>query len=382
MKLAITICATRDYLYAMPELAVRIQANLAYTARQFSAVLLILSGDESPELKAMARKFTAIGRGVEIQVEAQALPPSAKNYGQTAQMMIAAMRTRAFTAARAWEADACWSLDSDVLPPENALECMMGMLEFDRGYYGVAACPYPSQGGGDFLCGRGTPQHQILPDIYEDEYSPTPRMARALAARKAQQADAETRRADAARYRETHAEWPAEMEDSFWRDRLGSVDKKIARLVKQMQRWKKCWPAGSVFKRIAEGKEWRRRGWLSSAYPAIGIGAVVPSDWCGMGCTLMGHRALAAALLEGYRGEGTEDLYIVWKHWYPKALRIACITHAPCDHVIRERAPDGTQDLTRLRHIQSFHENSGECVGHLRTRNVAFGPIEANATTV
>ncbi|GDX11271.1 hypothetical protein LBMAG57_30430 [Verrucomicrobiota bacterium] len=349
MKLAITICATRDYLYAMPELAVRIQANLAYTTRKFSAIHLILSGDESPELEAIARKFSSIGRGVEIHTETQTLPPSAKNYDKPAQMMIAAMRTRAFTAARGLGADACWSLDSDVLPPENALECMMGMLEFDRGYYGVAACPYPSQGGGDFLGGRGTPQRPILPDVFEEERVIPKRMSLVLSARR--------ERVEKSAESEREKEW-----------------KKLSRLEKRLE---KMPPKGNIFERLAQAKEWKRRGWLSSAYPAIGLGAVVPSDWCGMGCTLMGHRALASALLEGYRGEGTEDLYIVWRHWFPKGIRIACITHAPCDHVIRERMPDGTQDITRLRHIQAFHEGSGECVGHLRTRSVAFGPLES-----
>jgi hypothetical protein len=33
----------------------------------------------------------------------------------------------------------------------------------------VAACPYPSQGGGDFLCGRGTSRNPILPDFDEAE---------------------------------------------------------------------------------------------------------------------------------------------------------------------------------------------------------------------
>lgn len=348
MKLAITICATRDYLYAMPELAVRIQANLAYAPRAFNGIRLIISGDESPELADMACKFAAIGRGVEIHTETQPLPPSAKNYDKPAQMMIAAMRTRAFTAARGWGADACWSLDSDVLPPENALESMLGMLEFDRGYYGVATCPYPSQGGGDFLGGRGTPQRPILPDVFEEERVIPERMAKALAMRRER------------------------MEKAPESGRKSAMTK-LARLEKRLE---KLPPKGNIFDRLAASKEWKRRGWLSAAYPAIGLGAVVPSDWCGMGCTLMGHRALASALLEGYRGEGTEDLYIVWRHWFPKGLRIACITHAPCDHVIRERLPDGSQDLTKLRHIQAFHEGSGECVGHLRTRSVPFGPLD------
>jgi hypothetical protein len=56
----------------------------------------------------------------------------------------------------------------------------------------------------------------------------------------------------------------------------------------------------SVF--FCNSKGFRRRGWMSAAYPEIGIGAVVPADWCGMGCKLMSKKALSIAQFDGYDG--------------------------------------------------------------------------------
>jgi len=47
-------------------------------------------------------------------------------------------------------------------------------------------------------------------------------------------------------------------------------------------------PKSNVF--VANGKKWRRRGWFDFAYPAIGKGAIVPSDWCGFGATMMNKK--------------------------------------------------------------------------------------------
>jgi hypothetical protein len=76
----------------------------------------------------------------------------------------------------------------------------------------------------------------------------------------------------------------------------------------------KCKPLGNVF--FCNSKKFRRRGWMDAAYPGLGIGAVVPSDWCGFGCTPMSKRALSLAQFDGYDGSGTEDLYMVWKRWH------------------------------------------------------------------
>ncbi len=115
---------------------------------------------------------------------------------------------------------------------------------------------------------------------------------------------------------------------------------------------------------------WRRRGWLDHAYPGIGVGAMVPSDWCGFGCTLMGAKALALADFDGYEGQGTEDLFIIWNRWWPAGKRINVITHCPCDHVIWSKKKGG--DVKEYTLVSSYHEMHGDCVGHLRTRKTPW----------
>ena len=81
----------------------------------------------------------------------------------------------------------------------------------------------------------------------------------------------------------------------------------------------------------------------------------------------MTPRALSMAQFDGYDGGGTEDLFVVWKRWQPAGLKINVITHAPCDHVIRNPKKRGYYILCR-----SHHETSGEFVGHLRIERRAF----------
>ena len=92
-----------------------------------------------------------------------------KNYKNEVQLMIAQMRTLATRELLAMGCDRILSMDSDVLPKYNSIRCMLDMLSFDNGFYDVAQCPYPSQGGGSFLGGGGTKQRQILEDFKEEE---------------------------------------------------------------------------------------------------------------------------------------------------------------------------------------------------------------------
>ncbi|MGC3991668.1 MAG: hypothetical protein QM796_18655 [Chthoniobacteraceae bacterium] len=180
MKLAITICATKSYQYALEVQARCIQANLA--ALPECEAHLILVTDQSPVAEYLQCCRELFGEAVKVYHVALPLQDGQTNYQTGAQLLIAQMRTAAFTKAIGLGADACWSLDSDVLPPPNALECMLQVLAFDRGYYGIATCPYPSQGGGGFLFGRGTIHKQIAEDIYEDEREIPPELAAQLKA--------------------------------------------------------------------------------------------------------------------------------------------------------------------------------------------------------
>jgi hypothetical protein len=132
-------------------------------------------------------------------------------------------------------------------------------------------------------------------------------------------------------------------------------------LKKIKDRIKSHGPAGNVFELNAKG--WRKRGWFDWAYPAIGLGAMVPTDWCGFGCTFMNRAAIAACDWSGYEGKGTEDLWVIWNHWHPNGIRIAALPHCPASHVIRLKDKQGAVTYHLM---DAFHEPSGECAGHLR----------------
>lgn len=340
MKLVITVAATSSYCYAMKTLAFRVAANLHYIEWREPGIAII-SGDNSKNVKAAVQNWRDIlpKNWDIIHLNEGQENPAAVNYKVEAQMLIAKLRSAAFTAARRENPDYCWSLDSDTLPPPNALCCMLDLLRFDKGrVYQVSACPYPNDA---FLGGRGTPFTQINPDFTDEERKLPDDLKAEIEALKKEAAETEP-----GKKTEPSKEWL---------ERKKKVDERI----------KECPPDGSIWDVIAK-YGWRPRGWLDNAYPAIGWGAVVPSDWCGFGCTLMNRDALALANFEGYDGQGTEDLFIVWQRWWPAKIRINAITHCPCDHVIWSKKKGGSPEEYTL--ITAFHEQHGDHVGHLRTR--------------
>jgi hypothetical protein len=195
---------------------------------------------------------------------------------------------------------------------------------------------YPN---GLFLGGNGTPQNPIAEDFTEKERKLPPRLVRALQACRARLKDCQ---------------------DKVIGEREG---KRLGRLA---ERVRKCPPDGNVFEVTAK-HGWRRRGWMDFAYPGLGRGAIVPSDWCGLGCTLMSARALALATFEGYQGQGTQDLFLCWHRWHPSGLRIAAIAHTAADHVKRDAKGE-------IVHHRAYHETEGEYRGHLRQRQQAWMP--------
>ncbi len=299
---------------------------------------LILSGDSSDELKKVVAEYQRLlPEGWRVHHVANPFAEDDNpHYQQDAQLLLSQLRSEAFSCARRLNSELCWSLDSDVLPPPNALRCMKTMLEFDDGYYGVSSCPYPNS---LFLGGRGTPQNPISEVFLPEE--------RVLSD-------------------ELKKEWEdfqEELKEAKQEEVAGLWEKKGTDIQKRIR---ECPPDGNIWEVI--GKHgWRRRGWLDHAYPSIGRGAVVPSDWCGFGCTLLSQRALEHAHFDGYDGKGTEDLFIVWKRWNPAGIRINVITHCPCDHVIWEKKKGG--DSSKYTLLHSYHEMDGEYVGHLRVEN-------------
>lgn len=335
-KLVITVCATASYCYAMKTLAARVAANLA-AANWTAPGVAIISGDNSKQIKEAVKHWSdALPENwTVIHVYAGTENPAAVNYKIEAQLLIGKLRSAAFTAARRERADFCWSLDSDTLPPANALRCSLDMLRFDNGFYSISACPYPNE---LFLGGRGNQFNQIAPDFAEAE--------RVLP---------DDLKAEIEALKKEAAESPEKEPSQEWKDRKKKAENRV----------RECPPDGHIWQVI--GKHgWKQRGWLDHAYPGIGRGAVVPSDWCGFGCTLMNAEALALANFEGYTGEGTEDLFVIWNRWFPAGLRINAITHCPCDHVIWSKKKGGSADEFTI--IHAFHETHGDAIGHLRTR--------------
>jgi len=347
IKLAIYTTATEGYTYALKAQARRIQSCVKAACsdgRKFK-LLVLLVGDGCDGLKDADEHYRELLPDAEVELlGGSELVPGEKNYDRGTQLLIGQMRTLATRRAISWGADRLLSLDGDVLPPSNALRCMLDMLEFDRGYYGVAACPYPSQGGGPFLCGRGVPERPILPCFYEDEKDIPEEL----------QKKRDGLRSEIDEVVKAGIEPTQKLLDA-----LKDADKEIESVP----------PNGNVFE--LNGRKWRRRGWFDNAYPAIGKGAVVPCEWSGFGCTLMNEEAMALCDWSGYDGAGTEDLYINFHRWYPAGIKIAAIPHAPCDHVVRHRTEKG-----KYVHIITGHEQSGECIGHLRQWTRGWYPQE------
>ncbi len=341
IPLVITICATDSYAYAMKEQANRVLANIGSepTGR------VIIAGDGSKSIGGVVEYYKdLLPEGWEIEaLRVKDAEEGGANYKEQAQLLIARLRTAAFNRARKLRAVLTWSLDSDVLPPANALRCMKDMLRFDDGFYSISTCPYPN---GAFLGGRGSPRKPIADDFLPHERKLPDDLRKEFEANEAEL-------------------------KSLIAEKRQPTPEQFARWEATNQRIKECPPDGNIFE--VNGKHgWRPRGWLDHAYPAIGLGSVVPSDWCGFGCTLLNSYALAHALFEGYDGKGTEDLFVVWHRWYPAGLRINVITHCPCDHVIWERKKGG--DPEKFTHIRAYHETEGDCVGHLRTRSQPWIP--------
>jgi hypothetical protein len=349
LKLAVTVCATKNYCYAMNSLARRVQANLYYlNSGEVDDVLLIVSGDNSKECLSSVSFWKDIFSDHKvIHLNVLTEDEKAENYKSTAQLTIAKLREAAFVSARKNNCDFCWSLDSDTLPPANALRCMLDMLRFDCGYYSIAACPYPNR---EFLGGFGTYQNPIAEDFLMSERKVPDDL----------KAEFESNEKELKDYLEKHKDNPQQPTDEMQK-RWEATNKKI----------KDCPPDGNIWEVISK-YGWRRRGWFSNAYPAIGQGSVVPIDWQGFGCTLMNKYALSLASFHGYEGKGTEDLWVWWQHWNPNGLRTCNVAHCPCDHVIATRKKDGNKDKNEFQHIVSFHERTGEHKGHLRTKTVPW----------
>lgn len=329
--IAIAVAGTKSYLHCWMQCVRAIAAAAAHHAEAH----FIFATDESEQSKAAEEVAKAeLPEGWRVTaIRLRGVDDDAKDYKHAAQLRIAALQGAAFAFARAKvRADMLWSVESDNIVPANALrvlEWTLGMPTADGSpYYDIAAATYYN---GLFLGGFGTPQNPIAEDFLPNERKLSRRLKACLAASE------ERIKADG---------HPSE--------------KEIKRMVRLRERVKKAAPDGNIWE-VTARHGWRRRGWMDFAYPGIGEGAVVPSDWCGLGCTLMSKRALALADFHGYDGGGTQDLFLCWHRWHPAGLRLACVTHVACDHVKRQG--------DSIVHHRAYHEQDPNYRGHLRVRS-------------
>ena len=258
-----------------------------------------------------------------------------KAYDKNAQLIIARIQQRAFNQGRIIDPDYFWCIESDILVPPNAAKVLLQALEFDEGYFSVAMITYPN---GQFLGGRGTQQNPICEDFTEGERKIPDALAKQI------------------------------KERDRTLKKLAKENKKPSK--EQLDEWellskkiKECPPVGNIF--ALQSKRWRKRGWLESAYPAIGRGAILPTDWVGLGCTMLNSKALSMATYEGYELRGTQDLFLCWHRWNPAGLKMCVIPHVLCSHVKKAVDKDGKRSGSISIH-EARHEFGGELDGHVR----------------
>lgn len=330
-KIATVIVATKSYIDPLEVCLRRVKCAMDYASKDIEHRLIVVTDNESK------KKLEKITEGFDRDILSIDLEESGEHYKKDRQILIATLQSVGFDRARNWGCDLLWSVEADVLVPHNALSVSLDMLKFDSGYYDVAFVTYPSQGGGSFLGGYGSYTNPIAEDFLPEERIIPSKLKILLDS-------CEERLKDKDISRE-------------------SLEKEHERMRRIHERIKKCPPSGNVFELNA--KQWRRRGWLDNSHVGTGRGAVIETDWTGLGCTLMSYKATSLAHFDGYDGGGTQDLYLNWRKWHPEGLRFCCITHTVCDHVVR----DEKEGLVVLK---SYHETEGETKGHLRYRRTPF----------
>ncbi|MDF3129889.1 hypothetical protein P0Y35_11835 [Kiritimatiellaeota bacterium B1221] len=339
MKIGITIACTHSYLFALPEVLNRVDSAL-YHANQYR---------EIEAVKIISTDANGVDKVKKICPEAIILETHLKEggtrYKEQANLLIADLQGRGFQKCRELKVDFCWTVEADILVPHNALDIMLTMLEFDRGYYDVAFCTYPSQSGSMFLGGGGSYRSPINEDFTLEERK-VPKERLEYFEKLKEDKEAKLKELEEAKEDEEKKEIVKA---------LRNLDEELAEFNKEVK--EKYAPKDNVFK--LNGEKWRKRGWFDTTFPAIGKGAVLESDWTGLGCNLLTPRALALASFDGYDGKGTQDLFLNWKRWKPANLNFCVISHAVCEHVITDS--EGKRQVAF-----AHHELEGECKGHLR----------------
>jgi len=330
VKTAVLTAATKSYAYAMPDCAAAIARSIRGCGGEFIWIIATDKAETVSEAVKVSESFGLKTKVIETGVVEQ---ESRKKYKEQSQVLIAGLQQACMDEAIRNDADIYFSVESDVIIHPDSyrglkwlLECPMESHRFD-----VAAATYFN---GSFLCGRGTPRNHICEDFEESERNLPKKLFK----------DLQGTREEISKHEKT-GEIPKEI-----LERLGALREEI----------KKCPPKGNVFS--LNSKKWRKRGWLDAAYPgAACLGAVLPTDWCGLGCTMWGRDVMRITDFCGYEGMGTQDLYLVWNKWHPAGKRIGCLVSTPGIHV----KPEGDGFIMWE---PFFVPNGEETSGHIRIR--------------
>lgn len=346
--LAITNYATQSFSHGLPAQPGLVFQNLRLAAIAPAESVFILAGDDSAEVARGFAAYEAVLGKAGVKCERLILPVDERKgeqHNTNGNLIIAALQDAAWNAARLHGAELCLSLESDILPPANALRTMRSVLDFDGGWYDVVMATYPNTA---FLGGHGDPAHWIAPNAHEDERQLSEEHQKLIAARN------------------ERLKQPAplnEAENAAFAALAADIAKQPAE--------------GNVFQRNAK-HGWRPRGWFEEAYPALGLGALVPTQWVGLGCTLMSRRALDLAQFTGYAGHGTQDLWLCWRVWHPAGLRLAVTSHAVCSH-IKPASDEVAKTGARWQLHYARHELGGAAHGHLRQEVVPWPAVETQS---
>lgn len=337
--IAIATYATKKYFYCWQSVLRHITAAAAHH-KEANFILATDTSKEAKDALDFARQELPEGwkiASINIEVDDN----DGEKYKEKSQILIATLQGAAFSLARKIRATSLWSVESDVLVGAESLRVAEWVLQMPQAdgtpYYDVAAVTYPN---GLFLGGFGSQNSAINEDFTMEERRVPERLKKAI---------------------QVCEERLKECKDKK------VYEKEMKRMGRLREKIKACPPDGNIWEVIAK-YGWRKRGWMDFAYPAIGRGSIVPSDWCGLGCTLLSQKALSLATFEGYDGRGTQDLYLCWHRWNPAGIRIACVPHVVCDHVKR-KSKDALEDVPDIIHYKAYHEQLEEHYGHLRVKH-------------
>lgn len=333
MRTAILTAATGSFAYALPD-SIR-SVRQAMCGRGDCKYIL---ATDSEKIAASAKELW----GGDFHHILISVRDDTEKYKEASQFVIAKLQGSLFDHARDDGFDLAWSVESDVIVHPYSFDGLKWVLESPMPRYDVAVATYWN---GQFLCGRGTPEMPIMEDfeigerkVPDNEIKKYNNMKKAVDSISRPQNEKE---AEAAR----------------------KISEEFGELRKKLMAYP---PKENVF--ALNSKKWRRRGWLDHAYPGAAVkGAVLPTDWCGLGCTLLSKKALLTSDFIDYDGRGTQDLYLCYHRWLPAGIRIGLNVSVPATHVKQK-------DGKNIHYVPQF-VSSGEFEGHLRLRTFENDPL-------